>query len=131
MNAFGAWDCLNEALGATHVGVTDNWDLYFPRLELRGIHNMPRVAQLYEELPGVSVSEISEGRTHGPTWCVGRNGAVYEYVLDRAMGGCSSGCREHEAHHFSSEVAGEATPLDVWRSTEGESPAAWYTQLCP
>lgn len=98
---------------------------------LRGIHNMPLVAQLHNQLPEVAAGELTGGPGDGPTWCIGRDGSDYEYVIDRAMGGCSSGCREHEAHHFSSAVAGEATPLEIWLSADGEPPPDWYTRLCP
>jgi hypothetical protein len=98
---------------------------------LRGIHNMPRVEQLYEQLTGIHDAEIFEGPADGPTWCIDRTGADYEYVIDRAMGECSSGCREHEAHRFFSEAAGKATPLEIWRSADGQPPPGWYTRLCP
>jgi len=130
MGAFAGLECLNEALGATLTGVMDNWDLYSPRLVLRGIHAMPRVEQLYEELPGVS-AEIFEGLAHGSTWCIGRHEADYEYVIDRAAGDCSAECPEHEAHRFGTRAAGEATTLEIWRSADGEPPPDWYTRLCP
>lgn len=131
MGEFRGLDCLNEALGATFSPAFDNFDFFYRQVSLRGIHNMPRVAQLYDQLPGISPAEISDGPGDGPTWCIGRNGADYEYIIDRAMGDCSSGCREHEAHRFSSEVAGKATPLEIWRSADGEPPPSWYTRLCP
>jgi hypothetical protein len=131
MGAFSGLDCLNEALGATFNPLFDNFDLFYRQVTLRGIHNMPRVAQLYDQLPGINAPEISGGPRDGPTWCIGRNGSDYQYVIDWAMGGCSSECQEHEAHRFASGAAGEATPLEVWRSAEGEPPPAWYTRLCP
>jgi hypothetical protein len=131
MGAFSGLDCLNEALGATYRPAFDNFDFYYRPVSLRGIHNMPLVAQLYSQLPDIAAGELTGGPGDGPTWCVGRDGSDYEYVIDQAMGGCSSGCQEHEAHHFSSEVAGEATPLEVWRSADGQPPPAWYTRLCP
>ncbi len=131
MGAFGGWDCLNEALGATVTGIMDNFDFHSPLLVLRGIHGMARVQQLYEQLPGVSGTELFAGPADGPTWCIGRDGSDYAYVIDRAMGGCSSGCREHEAHYFSSAAEGEATPREIWLSTDGEPPPAWYSRLCP
>jgi len=130
MGAFCGMDRLNEALGAT-VDATDNWDLIAPRLVLRGIYNMPRVEQLYEQLPGINDAAIFEGPADGPTWCIARDGAEYEYVVDRATGDCSSGCQAHEAHRFSSEAAGKATPLEIWRSADGEPPPGWYARLCP
>lgn len=102
-----------------------------PRLVLRGSYNMPRVEQLYEQLPGVDGAESFEGPADGPTWCIGRDGDHYDYVIDRATGDCSSGCLEREAHRFSSEAAGKATPLAIWRSADGEPPPGWYTRLCP
>jgi hypothetical protein len=131
MGAFAGLDCLNEALGATLSPVFDNFDIFYRQVSLRGIYNMPRVVQLYEQLPGVALLDVAGGPGDGPTWCIGRNGSDYEYVIDQAMGGCSSACQEHEAHHFSSNAAGEATPLEIWRSADGQPPPAWYTRLCP
>jgi hypothetical protein len=132
MGAFSGLECLNDALGATYSPAFDNFDLYYRQVSLRGIHNMPLVAQLYNQLPDIAAGELTGGPGDGPTWCIGRDGSDYEYVIDWAMGGCSSGwCQEHEAHHFSSEVAGEATPLEIWLSADGEPPPDWYTRLCP
>lgn len=131
MGAFDGLDCLNEAFGATFSPAFDNFDFFYREVSLRGIHDMPRVVQLYGQLPGVSPAEITGGPGDGPTWCIGRNGANYEYVIDRAMGGCSVVCREHEAYRFSTGAAGQVTPLEIWRSADGESPPDWYTRLCP
>jgi hypothetical protein len=131
MGAFSGLECLNEALGATYSPAFDNFDFFYRQVSLRGIHNMPLVAQLYNQLPDVAAGELTAGPGDGPTWCIGRDGSDYEYVIDWAMGGCSSACQEHEAHHFSSEVAGEATPHEIWLSADGEPPPDWYTRLCP
>jgi hypothetical protein len=128
--AFAGLHCLDDALGATYSPAFDNFDFFYRQVSLRGIHDMPRVAELYEQLPGVGADQLVGGPGDGPTWCIGRNGADYEYVIDSAMGGCSSGCQQHEAHRFSSSAAGDATALEVWRSVEGEPPPAWYTRLC-
>jgi len=132
-NAFAGWFCLNEALGARVGSVVDVFPTYAPLVTLRGVHNMPHVKWLYEQLPGIGIggAEITEGRSPGPTWCVARDGSEYEYVLDWARGSCSTGCREHDAHHFSTRAAGEVTPLEVWRSAEDELPPDWFTRLCP
>jgi hypothetical protein len=131
MGAFRGLDCLNEALGATFSPVCDNFDLLDRQVSLRGVHDMPRVAQLYEQLPGIHDAAISDGPGDGPTWCIGRNGTDYEYVIDRTVGDCSAGCLEHDAHRFFSAVAGQPTPLEIWRSGDGEPPPSWYTRLCP
>jgi hypothetical protein len=130
MNAFGAWGCLNDALGATVGSVVDVFPVYAPLLQLRGVHNMLRVEQLYEQLPGIADAEIYGADADGPTWCIGREGARYEYVIDSASGGCSSGCREHEARHFSSEAAGAAISLEIWRSGDGAAAPDWFSRLC-
>jgi hypothetical protein len=127
--AMGAFDCLNEAFGAMATNIMDNFDFIYPLFVMRGIYDMPRVAQLYEQVPQVN-AELLPGPTDGPTWCIGRNGSEYEYVIDRRAN-CVAVCQEHEAHHFSSAAAGEPTPLAIWRSAQGEPPPGWYTRLCP
>jgi hypothetical protein len=125
--AMGAFDCLNEAFGAMATNVMDNFDLIYPLFVMRGIYDMPHVAELYERVPQVS-AELLPGPADGPTWCIGRNGSEYDYVIDRRAN-CAR-CQEHEAHHFSSNAAGVATTLEIWRSAEGEPPPGWYTRLC-
>jgi hypothetical protein len=66
----------------------------------------------------------------GSTLYVGRTGAQHEYVIDRASFDCSRVCTRHEAHHFASDVAGEVTELEVWRSQSGEPKPDWFTALC-
>jgi hypothetical protein len=129
-NGDTGWSCLNQAYGAKVFDVTDLFPVYAPEVELRGVYNLPRVAALYAEVPGIDSAEFSEYIQNGPTWCIGRSGERYEYVIDRASGACSTGCRDHEAHHFESLAAGEVTELEVWRSLDGQPPPRWYSALC-
>ncbi|MEY4544474.1 MAG: hypothetical protein RL685_669 [Pseudomonadota bacterium] len=133
MDAFGAgtytaWDCLLEAYRAEIGGVIDTFPTYAPTLYLDGIFDMPRLAELFGQLPDVSV-EINDtaGRR---TLCARREGERYEYVVDRSNGSCdSTSACTGSARHFSSDAAGEVTVGEIWFA--GEEPAPdWFRETC-
>ena len=91
---------------------------------------MPSVAALYERLPEVLRSEVEMRQDDGPNICVSRNGARFEYVIDRASGSCDISCQQHDAQYFASDAAGEVTRLAEWNSRSGEATPTWFTEHC-
>jgi hypothetical protein len=125
-----AWRCLNEAYGGEMVPVVDFFGGFQFDLMLRGIYNLPLIAELYRRPPGVLFADPRRSEGDGSTLCVGRTGSHYEYVIDRASFDCTNTCTRHEAHHFASDVASEVTELDAWRSQSGDPKPDWFTNLC-
>jgi hypothetical protein len=123
---YSAWDCLNERYGASEGEPNEtfgNWSLL---LALRGIYDVSRLAERYAELPGVTTAEANLRIGDGSTLCAARDGARYQYVVDRAGGDCPAGCTEHDARAFASEAAGQITALGAWDSTGGDPAPAWF-----
>jgi hypothetical protein len=129
---YHAWDCLNDHYGLEDLRVeystlTDTW---YGLLTLEGIYDMPSVAGVYAQLPGVHSAQPDGAAGDGPTTCAARSGERYEYVVDLRAGDCPAGCTETTAHRFISESAGRVEMLDVWQSAPNagrrtDAPA-WY-----
>jgi hypothetical protein len=127
---YTAWDCLNDAYRAGTPRLSDLSGTHAAHLELGGVFNLALVAELYAELPEVILSEPSYGAGDGSTLCAVRDGARYEYAVDRAGGDCPSGCTEHEVHGFASNAAGQVSTLGVWSSLSGDPAPAWVSEIC-
>jgi hypothetical protein len=130
---YSAWNCLNEFYGPATLTIhefTITNDLM--EIELKGIYDVDRLAQLYAQLPGAEGASSNGSIGGGPTICAWRSGERYEYVIDRAGGDCPSGCTSHEAHHFASDPAGQVSALEVWQSPDSAPLPApeWYTRVC-
>lgn len=124
---YTAWDCLLEAYRAEVGPVIDLFGGYAPTLSLGGIFDLPRVAEVFGQLPDASaeISLAPEQRT----LCAARNGERYEYVVDRTNGSCRTSCQGN-ARHFASDQAGEIALLDLWSADSGEPPPGWFSALC-
>jgi hypothetical protein len=94
-------------------------------ITLRGIYNLPRIAELYAALPGVTAANANYGLGDGPTLCAARTGQQYQYIVDRAGGDCPAGCTTHDMRAFRSDAAGQITPLGSWSSNSGDAAPAW------
>jgi hypothetical protein len=126
---YTAWDCLLEAYRAEVGSVTDIFPTYSPTLYLDGIFDMPRLAQLFEQLPDVAVDiNATPGRR---TLCATRAGEHYEYVVDRTNFGCDSPppCTG-SARHFSSDVPGKITVLESWTADDDAAAPDWFRDVC-
>jgi hypothetical protein len=124
---YSAWDCLNDFYGLESPPTMSS-SLVIVTLD--GMYSLDVLASVYGELPGVERAEPNSLGGDGPTICVLRDGANYEYVIDRAGGDCPAGCTTHEAHHFVSTAAGMVEALEVWDSASGEGVPSWYTRVC-
>lgn len=124
--AYTAWACLNDAYRAERSYLAP---LTF-QLRLAGIYDLPRVAELYRQLPGVAAVRPSHPPGGPPPLCAAREGDRYEYVMDRASAGCQTTCDEHQARHYISEAPGQVTPQEVWDSETGAPMPPWYAALC-
>jgi hypothetical protein len=123
---YSAWDCLLEAY-RVEIGPVDDLFPYAPTLFLDGIFDMPRLGELFDQLPDASVQINVIG---GPRpLCATRQGEHYEYVVDRTNGKCvTSPCRG-TFRRFVSDAAGEVSALESWTSTDGPAPA-WFSAVC-
>ena len=127
--AYTAWDCLLQAYRAEIGSVTDIVPTYAPTLYLGGIFDMPRLAQLFEQLPDVTVDiNATPGRR---TLCATRDGEHYEYVVDRTNLGCDSPppCTG-SARHFSSDAPGEVSVLESWTADDDAAAPDWFRNVC-
>jgi hypothetical protein len=126
---YTAWDCLLEAYRAEIGPVIDVVPTYAPTLYLDGIFDMPRLAQLFEQLPDVTVDINTTGDRR--TLCAVRDGEHYEYVVDRTNGGCDSppACTG-SARHFASDAPGEVTALESWTAAVDAPAPAWFRDVC-
>jgi hypothetical protein len=133
MDAFGAgtytaWDCLLDAYRAQIGPVIDVFPTYAPTLYLDGIFDMPRLAELFRQLPDVSVDiNDTSGRR---TLCARREGEHYEYVVDRGTGSCvaASPCTG-SARQYSSDAPGEVTAGEIWFAADAPAPG-WFRDAC-
>jgi hypothetical protein len=126
---YTAWDCLLEAYRAEIGSVTDIVPTYAPTLYLGGIFDMPRLAQLFEQLPDVTVDiNATPGRR---TLCATRDGEHYDYVVDRTNLGCDSPppCTG-SARHFSSDAPGEVSVLESWTADDDAAAPDWFRNVC-
>jgi hypothetical protein len=123
---YSAWDCLLEAY-RVEIGPVDDLFPYAPTLFLDGIFDMPRLGELFEQLPDASV-QINVIAGPRPL-CATRQDEHYEYVVDRTNGKCvTSPCRGI-FRRFVSDAAGEVSALESWTSTDGPAPA-WFSAVC-
>lgn len=126
---YTAWDCLLEAYRAVIGPVIDIFPTYAPTLYLDGIFDMPRIAELFEQLPDVSVQiNVTDSRR---TLCARRAGEHYEYVVDRTNGGCDSPppCRG-TARHFASDSPGQLMVLESWTASADAPAPDWFRDVC-
>jgi hypothetical protein len=127
---YSAWDCLNDAYRAGEPRLAQSFSSQSVYLELGGIFNLLRIAELYAELPEVTEASPSYRTGGGSTLCAVRDGERYRYAVDRAGGDCPSGCTEHEVYGFSSDAAGQVTALGEWSSLSGDPAPAWVSEIC-
>jgi hypothetical protein len=126
---YTAWDCLLAAYRVEIGGVIDVFPTYAPTLYLDGIFDMPRVAEVFSQLPDVSVAiNTTAGRR---TLCARRDGEHYEYVVDRTRGTCDSGpsCGG-TARHFASDASGDIQVLETWMGGESSPAPSWFRDVC-
>jgi hypothetical protein len=126
---YSAWNCLNEFYGASTPTVSGAMKSAWATLKLRGTYNLPLIAELYRQLPGVTSAGPEESNFMRTT-CVARDGDHIEYVLYQGIGDCPSGCTEHRYIRFASDVAGQVTQLDDWSSVGNEAPPDWVGRVC-
>jgi hypothetical protein len=127
---YSAWDCLNDVYGLTSITTNDIFGRAYALVELHGIYDIRRLAELYAQLPGVNTAEPDAFGGDGPTLCVKRAGDRYEYVVDQAGGDCPAGCTEHEAHYFVSEAGGQVAAVERWSSLAGQPAPEWFVRIC-
>ena len=130
--AYPAWDCLGEAYGAEISWPIDFFGGFILQVQMRGIYDLPRIAELYRQLPGVLYANPSSSGGGPPPLCAARDGNIYEYVVDRASARCetTSTCNQHRARHYVSDAPGQVTALEVWDSETGDPAPEWYVALC-
>lgn len=127
---YTAWDCLHDAYGLTSMSIRDRFGDASALIELHGIFDLPLVAELYAQLPGVKVaSPDGSFDSYGSTLCAARGGDRYEYVVDAVSGDPLEG-GSRVAHLFASSTPGAVTSLGVWSSESGEPAPEWFGRIC-
>lgn len=124
---YSAWDCLLEAYRVEIQPVIDVFGGYAPMISLGGIFDLPRVAELFGQLPDAT-AEISLN-TEVRTLCAAREGERFAYVVDRTNGSCRSSC-SGSARYFASDAAGEIALLDIWVASDDEPAPDWFGAIC-
>jgi hypothetical protein len=127
---YTAWDCLNQAYAAIVIPPVDFFPALSLQIYLEGVYDMPRVAALYERLPEVLAASIEMRQDDGPKICASRDGARFEYVIDRASVSCEISCQQHDSEYFASDAAGEVTQLAEWNSRSGDAVPTWFAEHC-
>jgi hypothetical protein len=126
---YTAWDCLLEAYRVRVGDVIDVFPTYAPTLYLDGIFDLPRLAQLFGQLPDVVV-EMNPS-VGGRTLCAVRDGEHYEYVVDETNGQCGSSSEcTGRARYFASDSAGDVTLIASWGAVEGAPAPSWFGDVC-
>jgi hypothetical protein len=104
---------------------------YTPTFMLGGIFDMPQIAELFDQLPGVGAQiYVSDAER---TLCVSRQGEHYEYVVDRTNGSCNAATPPRctgSARHFETNAAGAPVVLETWTGRAGEGAPAWFHDVC-
>lgn len=126
---YTAWDCLLAAYRAQIGPVVDIFPTYAPTLYLDGIFDMPRLAELFGQLPDVSVEINATGERR--TLCATRSAEHYEYVVDRTNGRCeSSTACSGSARHFASDAPGQLAVLESWTASDDAPAPDWFRRVC-
>jgi hypothetical protein len=129
---YSAWDCLNDFYGVTSLIISEAESVDVDVIvELKGNYAMDVLARVYAGLPGIERTFPTSVDGDGSTLCAARDGALFEYVVDRAGGPCPDGCTTHEAHHFRSTAPGVVEALEVWDSESVSAVPEWFARLCP
>ncbi|MEW5855256.1 MAG: hypothetical protein AB2A00_41145 [Myxococcota bacterium] len=128
---YHAWDCLNDYYRLQSMFRETSYGEWVS-LQLQGIYNTLKIAELYAQLPGALRVYASGGDVmgDGPTICVGRMGGEYHYVFDNRGGDCPSGCTSTVAYHFVTTEDGTITADGVWDSGSGTMAPEWRGQWC-
>jgi hypothetical protein len=127
---YTAWDCLLEAYRAEMQPMIDIFP-YTPTFFLGGIFDMPQIADLFDQLPGVTSQIYANDVSR--TLCVSREGEHYEYVVDRTNGTCDAPTAPRctgSARHFTTNSPGAPTVLETWTAKAGEGAPAWFHDVC-
>ena len=128
---YSAWDCLNDFYGLESIVPSPlTITRSFVVLTLEGIYDLPQLAELYGQLPGIERAEANGFGGDGPKICAQRIARGIEYVVDDAGGDCPAGCTTHDAHHFESAAPGEVEALDTWNSEDTAEAPEWFTRVC-
>ncbi len=128
---YSAWDCLNDFYGLESIVPSPlTITRSFVVLTLEGIYDLPQLAELYGQLPGIERAEANGFGGDGPKICAQRIARGIEYVVDNAGGDCPAGCTTHDAHHFESAAPGEIEALDTWNSEDTAEAPEWFTRVC-
>jgi hypothetical protein len=126
---YTAWDCLLDAYRAEIGPVVDIFPTYAPTLYLDGIFDMPRLAELFAQLPDVSVEINATGERR--TLCATRSAEHHEYVVDRTNGRCdATGACSGSARHFASDAPGQLTVLESWTASADAPAPDWFRRVC-
>lgn len=125
-----AWDALNAAFGLKGMKPGETGGL---ELEFAPVLHLPRVAALYQGLPGIT--EVgTPGVIDGSTVHVCRKGEAAWYTFDIGSGDCPSGCLQRTWHVFRVARPG-AGPERLGTAVPGAKPEPeWLRQLqraCP
>lgn len=121
-----AWDCPNQAYGAT-VTLNEQWQfasVKFGEKRYRGA----LLAQEYGLLPHVTSSSRDSYFQDGPDSCLEQRGAQHFYVFDDARGDCPAGCMEHRYAGYESSPDGTVTKLGTFEQGKDPEPA-WFAEL--
>lgn len=130
-NEYSAWDCLNEFYGLESLELSD-FKLIDEtvRVRLKGIYNMPTIAALYAQLPGIKSARADSYGGDGSRICTSRDGSTFTYVFDERGGDCPAGCTEHNAHAFRSTAPGQVEAIGAWNDHDRSKltpPPDWYS----
>jgi hypothetical protein len=128
---YSAWDCLNEFYRLESLELSD-FKLIdeIVTVRLKGIYNVPKIAALYAQLPGIKSARAAGYGGDGSTVCTSRDGSTITYVFDERGGDCPAGCTEHDAHAFRSTAPGHVELIGAWNDHDPSKPTpppAWYS----
>ncbi len=126
---YTAWDCLLATYGARIGSVIDAFPSYAPTVYLDGIFDLPRLVQLFDQLPDAVVEMNAGGGER--TLCAVRDGEHYEYVVDETNGECDAASEcTGRARYFASDAPGDITLLESWGSLDAAPVPGWFLDVC-
>jgi hypothetical protein len=125
-----AWDCLNTFYGLDSIQFEHSFIGPWATVKLKGSYNLPKLAELYSMLPGITRAAANSGGGDSSTLCAYRSGDTIEYVVDRRDGDCPAGCITSDARGFTSKAPGMIAPLGSWNSESNTPKPDWLVRAC-
>jgi hypothetical protein len=124
---YDAWDTLNEAYQV--VEMDSDLTFVFPSVVMyfEDILNPRRLAELYEQLPGVRYSEPNFHDGDGPNVYPKIEGDGITYLFRDAWGSCTAGCMYSEYWYFGSSN-GLPVFIGYWDPQENPTEPDWWSE---